>query len=215
MTDITRVSVPRGGTVSGEWGLVTGNKFTGGAEVWLMRGGTQPRGISPSGRYFVWERDLFDAWTGTRTRLHGVEDGSIILASFAPDERHLYVENPGVLGRVFTIGGVEVARLPGLTGGRPSAATNASQLNVVWSPDSRAVAVTRYAGGTNQVDVVVDGRVQPSIESKGMAGWSSTGLRLAVTGSNPATYDFELGTTLPLQRGGGYPSWSGDDQYVR
>jgi hypothetical protein len=214
VTDITRVSVPRGGMVSGEWALVTGNKLTGGAEVWLMPGGTQPTGISPSGRYFVWEGDLFDAWTGDRIPLNEGERTSVVLASFAPDETHVYVETAGNLGRVFRLDGTEVARLPDGGSGRPSAAANASQLNVVWSPDSRAVAVTRLVGGESRVDVVIDEKLQPEMESRGMAGWSNAGLRLAVTGANAAIYDFDSGASQPLERGGGYPSWSGDDRYV-
>ena len=41
----------------------------------------------------------------------------------------------------------------------------------------------------SQLDVVIDDRVQPPIESNGMASWSNYGLRLAVAGDNPAIYD--------------------------
>jgi hypothetical protein len=161
----------------------------------------------------VWGREVFDAWTGKRVKLND-EGDAIVLASFAPDEQHVYVENASGLGRVFTLDGVEIARLPEVAGGRPSAGANASQLNVVWSADSRAVAVTRYAGGASRVDVVIEDRVQRAIPSSGMAGWANQQLKLAVTGENPAIYDFERGLSIPLERGGGYPSWSEDDRHV-
>lgn len=210
--DITRLSVPRGGTVTGKWGLVIGNRLTGGAEVWLMPGGTQPAGISPSGRYFVWGDSIFDGWTGARTKINDQPD-AIVLASFAPDDSALYVQNAGGSGRVLRLDGSVMATLPDAGSGAQE--SGASQLNVVWSADSRGLAVTRYASpGNSRVDVVVDGRFALSVAGGQMAGWSQTGLRLAVAGNNAAIYDLADGAKVPLERSGGFPSWSPDDGYV-
>lgn len=211
-TELTRVSIPAGGTAGPElaWGLVLGNALTGGAEVWLMPGGTMPQGISPSGRYFVWEGILIDGWTGTRTKIHD-KDYGLLLGSFAPDDSRVFVLDAANDGRVLKLDGTEVARLPKAA---PPVHANASQLNVVWSPDSRGVAVTRWEGDHNRVDVVLDDKVQPEIPSDGMAGWSNGGHRLAVAGNNPAVYDFDNGTSFPLAIGGGFPSWSDGDEFV-
>lgn len=210
ITELTRLSVPPGGTVAPGWGLVLGNALTGGAEVWLMPGGTMPQGISPSGRYFVWGDRLFDGWTGKRTKIHD-KDYGLLLASFAPDDSRVFVLDAANDGRVLNLDGAEVARLPE-AGSMANA--NASQLNVVWSSDSRGVAVMRWEGDHNRVDVVLDDKVQPEIPSDGMAGWSNKGHKLAVTGNNPAVYDFDTGTSFPLAIGGNYPSWSDGDEFV-
>jgi hypothetical protein len=210
ITEITQISVPAGGTIEPGWGLVLGNALTGGAEVWLMPGGTMPQGISPSGRYFVAGDSLFDGWTGTRTKIHD-KDYGLLLASFAPDDSRVFVLDAANDGRVLKLDGNEVARLPRAD---PLARATASQLDVVWSTDSRAVAITRLEGDHNRVDVVFDDKVQPEIPSGGMAGWSNKGHRLAVTGHNPAVYDFDNGTSFPLAIGGNYPSWSGGDEFV-
>lgn len=210
ITELTRISVPAGGTVGPGWGLVLGNALTGGAEVWLMPGGTMPQGISPSGRYFVWEGILIDGWTGKRVVVQE-EDRSVLLASFAPDDSRVLLLDAGNRARVINLDGAEVARLPQAD---PLARASASQLDVVWSADSRAVAITRWGGDRNRVDVVLDDRVQTEIPSDGMAGWSNKGHKLAVTGNNPAVYDFENGTSFPLAIGGQFPSWSDGDEFV-
>ena len=210
VTEITQISVPKDGVVTDGWGLVVGNRLTGGAEVWLMPGGTTASGISPSGRYFVWGDSIFDGWTGTRTKINDRAD-AIVLASFAPDDSAVYVQNAGNDGRVFRLDGTRIAELPAV--GVP-ANSNASQSAVVWSTDSRGVAITRRAGTRERVDAVIDGVVQAPIPSTGLASWSTEGHKLAVTGDTPAIYDFDDHRTLALARSGQLPAWSGDDRYL-
>jgi hypothetical protein len=209
VTEITNVQLPPGNEVGPGWGLVLGNGLTGGTSVWLMPGGTQASGISPSGRYFAWGDGFFDGCTGERTVVNTASNG-MVLASYSPDESLVYVQNAGGGGRVLRLDGTEVVRLPELE----TANEQAGNANVVWSPDGRGLAVTRYGGGSSRTDVVVEGRLQPVIESNGMAGWSHEGLRLAVTRDNPAIYDFESGGVVALGASGSYPSWSDDDAYV-
>ncbi|MGE3073779.1 MAG: hypothetical protein AB7N24_06770 [Dehalococcoidia bacterium] len=210
VSDITRVSIPKGGSVTDGWGLVLGNKLTGGVEVWLMPGGTTASGISPSGRYFVWDDSIFDGWTGTRTKINDRDD-AIVLASFAPDDSAIYVQNAGNDGRVLRLDGGLVAELPAVVA---PAKSNASRSAVVWSTDSLGVAITRSAGTRERVDAVIDGVVYAAIPSTGLASWSTEGHMLAVTGENPAIYDFDNHATLPLVRSGQLPAWSGDDHYL-
>lgn len=210
ITELTHISVPPGGTVEPGWGLVLGNALTGGAEVWLMPGGTMPQGISPSGRYFVAGDSLFDGWTGKNVRIQE-GDRYVLLASFAPDDSRVLLLDAANQSRILKLDGTEVARLPQA---HPLARASASQSDVVWSLDSRAVAITRREGDHNRVDVVFDDRVQPELASNGMAGWSNKGHKLAVTGNNPAVYDFDNGTSFPLAIGGGFPSWSDGDEFV-
>lgn len=209
VTTITRLSIPAGGVVPDGWGLIIGNHLTGGAEVWLMPRDTDASGISPSGRYFVWENELFDGWTGTRTLVNSGSD-AVVVASFSLDDRFVYIEDAAFHGRVLTIDGSEVARLPD-TGymGRFAA----SQRDVVWTTDGHAVAVTRPTATGVRTDAVVNGVVQPPIDG-GPASWSNSGFRLLVSGIKPAIVDYASGEEVRLSREGDLPAWSDTDLYV-
>jgi hypothetical protein len=208
VSDPERISLLAGSTVTGGYGLLIGNALTGQVEMWLLPQGLEPAGVSPSGRYFAFGRTLYDAWTGAATDL--VLEGLIAAASYSPDESMVYVQT-ATGGRIVELDGSEVARLPDLAA--PPAAPGHGLLDVVWSADSRGLAVTRTDGRARRIDVVVD-RGRRDIPSSGMAAWSRNGLRLAVTGERPAIYDFETGAIVELERGGTFPAWSGDDRYL-
>ena len=114
-------------------------------------------------------------------------------------------------GRVLTIDGAEVTRLPdtGFTGGFA-----ATQSGVAWTLDGRGVAVVRRDGAGLRTDVVIDGVVQAPITPGGAAGWSNEGLRLAIAEPESVIIDYETGRTVRAARGGTFPAWSESDRFV-
>ena len=202
VSTVARESVSRGATITGGYGLVFGNPNTGGVEVWLLPQYLTPAGVSPGGRYFVFESELIDAWTGTRTKL--AIDGGVRLASFAPDDSAVVVHTDKEAA-LFRNDGQRLAGFAAIDGELGAEA--------VWSSDSRGVALRRYNATTSRTEVLIDG-IEREIASDGMADWAHSGLRLAVTGNNPAIYDFDSGSRVPLGRSGTFPSWSPDDAFV-
>ncbi len=204
VSNITQVSVPRGSTITGGYGLLVGNPATGGAEVWLLPESSQPQGVSPKGRYFVFESELIDAWSGTRVAVP--LRGRTLKATFAPDDSAVVVQTDAEAALLAQNGSI-ITRFPDFETERTAEA--------MWSADSRAVALSRTSDSGSRVDVVVDRVLRPALPSNGMAAWSRTGHRLAVTGDRPAIYDYDSGgRVLALERGGTFPAWSGDDAFV-
>ncbi|MGD9933875.1 MAG: LuxR C-terminal-related transcriptional regulator [Dehalococcoidia bacterium] len=202
VSTVARESVSRGATITGGYGLVFGNPNTGGVEVWLLPQYLAPAGVSPGGRYFVFESELIDAWTGTRTTL--AIEGEVRLASFAPDDSAVVVHSDKEAA-LFRNDGHRLAGFAAIAGELGAEA--------VWSSDSRGVALRRYNATTSRTEVLIDG-IEREIASDGMADWAQSGLRLAVTGNNPAIYDFDSGSRVPLERSGTFPSWSPDDGFL-
>lgn len=212
VTELTRVSVSKGGTVQPGYGLLLGNGLTGGAEVWLLPKDLHVSGVSPSGRYFVAGDELIDGWTGTRTRINDGPE-QIAVASFSHADGMVYLQTATLGGRIIRLDGTEVVRLPAF---EDPVEGPGSQLNAVWTADGRGFAVARVGSKTARTDVVVDGALREPIVPGGLASWSNTGLRLAVAvrGGTTTLVDYEAGSTVVSERGGSFPAWSDDDRYI-
>jgi hypothetical protein len=203
VTAATHIGVARGSTITGGYGLLFGNPGTGGADVWLLPEGAMPAGVSPGGRYFVFESELIDAWTGERTTLPLA--GRTLKATFAPDDSAAVIQTDTESALVASDGAL-VLRFPGFSAPRTGEA--------MWSRGSEAVAFTRESDSGARVDVVVDGVLQPDTGSTGPTAWAHEGLRLTITGEQPAIHDFDGGTPVALARGGDLPAWAPDDSHV-
>jgi hypothetical protein len=131
--------------------------------------------------------------------------------SFSPDDQLMYVQWASLEGRVLRLDGSEVVQLPDAG---PPANSHASLEGIVWTNDSRSVAVTRLGNGALRTDVVVDGVVLEPVVPGGMARWSEDGRHLAVAGKTTTILDVQSGTHRDLPFGGAYPAWSPDGQYL-